>query len=89
MRTIESICSNINLNQTNLTRAFIAFCRKDLINQEANYTAQLAEAESAAIKSQAKADDLAYQITELERNLTVHAWNVERKFVCDLLKIKN
>lgn len=50
-----------------------------MVNQEARFTAQLEEAEKQAITSQTKANDLAYQINELERNLTVKTWNVERK----------
>lgn len=52
-----------------------------MVNQEARYTAQLEEAEKLAINSQTKANDLAYQINELERNLTVKTWNVERKSI--------
>lgn len=50
------------------------------MNKEVLYTTHLEEAEKQAVTSQAKADDLAYQINELERNLTVKTWNVERKF---------
>lgn len=48
------------------------------MNQEARYAAQLEEAEKQAINSQTKANDLVFQINELERNLTVNTWNVER-----------
>lgn len=50
------------------------------MNKEVLFTTQLEEAEKQAVTSQAKADDLAYQINELERNLTVKTWNVERKY---------
>lgn len=63
---------------------FLCDFRKDLVNQEARFTAQLEEAEKQAISSQTKANDLAYQINELERNLTVMTWNVERKFKSDV-----
>ncbi|XP_037032855.1 putative leucine-rich repeat-containing protein DDB_G0290503 isoform X1 [Bradysia coprophila] len=52
--------------------------KRDLVNKDALFTTQLEEAEKQAVTSQAKADDLAYQINELERNLTVKTWNVER-----------
>ncbi|KAJ6633036.1 Laminin subunit alpha-2 [Pseudolycoriella hygida] len=51
---------------------------RELVNKEALFTTKLEEAEKQAVTSQAKADDLAYQINELERNLTFKTWNVER-----------
>lgn len=33
------------------------------------------------LNSQTKANDLSYQIDELERNLTVKTWNVERELL--------
>lgn len=50
------------------------------MSKEVLFTTQLEEAEKQAVTSQEKANDLAYQINELERNLTVKTWNVERKF---------
>lgn len=56
------------------------------MSKEVLFTTQLEEAEKQAVTSQEKANDLAYQINELERNLTVKTWNVERKFIECLLK---
>lgn len=50
------------------------------MNQEARYAEQLEVAEKQAYDSQTKANDLAYQISELERNLTAKIWNVERTY---------
>lgn len=60
---------------------FLFFYRRDLVNQESRYTARLEEAEKQVLNSQTKANDLSYQIDELERNLTVKTWNVERAFI--------
>lgn len=57
---------------------FIIIYRRDLVNQESRYTARLEEAEKQVLNSQTKTNDLTYQIDELERNLTVKTWNVER-----------
>lgn len=54
------------------------------MNQEARFSVQLEAAEKQAFDSQAKANDLSYQISELERNLTVKIWNVERKIILSL-----
>lgn len=59
--------------------------RRDLVNQEARYAVQLEEAEKQAYESQTKANDLAYQISELERNLTVKIWNVERELLTKII----
>lgn len=37
------------------------------------------EAESNALNCQTKVNDLSYQINELERNLTIKTWNIDRK----------
>lgn len=50
------------------------------MNQEARYAEQLEVAEKQAYDSQTKANDLSYQISELERNLTAKIWNVERTY---------
>lgn len=52
------------------------------MNQEARYAEQLEVAEKQAYDSQTKANDLAYQISELERNLSAKVWNVERTYLC-------
>lgn len=54
--------------------------RRDLAHQDARYAVQLEEAEKMAFDSQTKVNDLAYQISELERNLSLKIWNVERTY---------
>lgn len=61
--------------------SFVPFSayRKDLVCQENKFTTRLEEAEKEVLKSQSKANDLACQVDELERNLTIKSWNVERE----------
>lgn len=78
---LRSTTSTTNSHNSD-TKAMCLFFmhRRDLVNQEARYAEQLEVAEKQAYDSQTKANDLAYQISELERNLTTKIWNVERTY---------
>lgn len=81
MNTLRSnfVVANLFLFMPHNNFHFFSVSRRDLVNKEVLFTTQLEQAEKQAVTSQAKADDLAYQLNELERNLTVKTWNVERK----------
>lgn len=57
------------------------FCSDhELPSIETKLVTQMKEAETNALNCQTKVNDLSYQINELERNLTVKTWNIERKY---------
>lgn len=47
---------------------------------ETKLYAQIKEAETNAINCQTKVNDLSYKLTELERDISLKNWNIERKY---------
>lgn len=79
MSDCKLLSSHITLTKVYL---FLVSRRKQY---ELNLLAQLNEAKTNVAECQQKIADLTYQISELERDLTVKSWNVDRK--CPLLAI--
>ncbi|XP_037904457.1 putative uncharacterized protein DDB_G0282133 isoform X4 [Hermetia illucens] len=51
---------------------------RDLVNQEARYSAQLEEAQKIILSAQTKVNDLQAKIDSLEKELSIKSWNVDR-----------
>lgn len=59
---------------------FYNFCyRRDLVNQEAKFTAQIEEAEKRTTTAELKIGELQYKLNDLDRELSTKSWNVDRK----------
>lgn len=60
---------------------FLSYFRRDLVNQEARYSAQLEEAQKIILSTQTKVNDLQAKIDSLEKELSIKSWNVDRKWM--------
>lgn len=61
---------------------FNFFCyRRDLVNQEAKFTAKLEEAEKRTTTAELKIGELQYKLNDLDRELSTRSWNVDRKLI--------